>query len=59
MVAGLVALLCHLYTGAAPEEVLTVEPEVLQACGLTKVLSPTRMNGLSAVRRRIRAIAAA
>jgi cysteine desulfuration protein SufE len=59
MVAGLVALLCHLYTGAAPREVLAVEPDVLQACGLTKVLSPTRMNGLNAVRQRIRAIAAA
>jgi cysteine desulfuration protein SufE len=54
MVAGLVALLCHLYDGATPAEVTAVEPEILQACGLTKILSPTRMNGLAAVRRRIK-----
>jgi cysteine desulfuration protein SufE len=56
-VAGLVALLCHLYSGAEPKEVATVEPEVLKACGLTKVLSPTRLNGLNAVRERMRGMA--
>jgi cysteine desulfuration protein SufE len=58
MVAGLVALLCHLYDGAKPEEVMAVEPEVLKECGLVKVLSPTRLNGLNAVRQRMRGLAA-
>jgi cysteine desulfuration protein SufE len=57
MVAGLVALICHLYDDTDPAEAATVEPHLLQACGLTKVLSPTRLNGLSAVHRRIREIA--
>lgn len=57
MVAGLVALLCHLYSGAEPAEVAAVEPEVLKACGLTKVLSPTRLNGLNSVRQRMRGMA--
>lgn len=58
MVAGLVAQLCELYTGATPAEVVGVEPEIWQACGFTKILSPTRLNGLAAVRARIRALAA-
>lgn len=57
MVAGLVAQLCELYTGASPAEVVAVEPEIWQACGFTKILSPTRLNGLAAVRARMRALA--
>lgn len=59
MVKSLVALLCHLYSDAAPAEVAEVEPAVLQECGFTKVVSPTRLNGLANVRARIRAMAAA
>lgn len=58
LVKSLVALLCHLYSGATPAEVAGAEPDVLQACGFTKVLSPTRLNGLANVRARIRALAA-
>lgn len=54
MVAGLVALLCRLYTDSAPAEVAAVEPEVWLGCGFHKVLSPTRMAGLHAVRARMR-----
>lgn len=54
MVKGLAVLLCDLYSGATPDEVATVEPEVWQACGLHKMLSPTRLNGLAALRARIR-----
>lgn len=57
MVAGLVALLCHLYTDSEPADVASVEPELWTACGLTKVLSPTRLNGLGAVRQRMRQFA--
>lgn len=59
MVAGLVALLCHLYTDSTPEEVAEVEPEIWAGCSFLKVLSPTRMNGLEAVRRRMREWSAA
>lgn len=57
MVKGLVALLCGLYSGFPPGEVLAVEPELWAACGLDRLLSPTRLNGLLAVRKRIREVA--
>ena len=53
MVAGLIALLCDLYSESLPAEVVAVEPEVWQRCGFLKILTPTRVNGLAAVRRRI------
>lgn len=57
MVAGLVAILCYLYSEALPPEIAAVEPELWEKCGLLKVLSPTRLNGLAAVRQRLREIA--
>lgn len=54
MVAGLVALLCHLYSDAEPAEVESVEPQLWQACGFTKLLTPTRLNGLASARTRLR-----
>lgn len=54
MVAGLVALLCDLYTAVNAQEATEVEPEVWQKCGFIKILTPTRLNGLSAVRGRIK-----
>jgi cysteine desulfuration protein SufE len=57
MVKGLAALLCDLYSGATPAEVVAVEPLLWQACGLHKMLSPTRLNGLAALRAKIRAVA--
>lgn len=59
IVKGLAALLCDLYSGAAPAEAATVEPKIWEACGFTKLLSPTRLNGLANVRRRIREMAQA
>lgn len=59
MVHSLVATLCQLYSGAAPAEIAVVEPEFWQACGFHKLLSPTRLNGLAAVRCKIRALAQA
>ena len=58
MVKGLVALLCDLYSGGTPDEVMHVEPEIWAGCGLDRLLSPTRMNGLRSVRARIRDLAA-
>ncbi|MBV6500559.1 MAG: Cysteine desulfuration protein SufE [Prosthecobacter sp.] len=57
MVAGLVAVLCDLYSGALPAEAAAVEPELWIRCGFTRILSPTRLNGLAAVRARIRTLA--
>lgn len=53
MVKGLAALLCEVYTDADPAEVVAVEPAVWEGCGFTKMLSPTRLNGLANMRKRI------
>lgn len=57
LVRGLVALLCDLYSDAPSAEVAATEPELLEKSGLTRSLSPTRLNGLRSVRARIRAFA--
>jgi len=57
VVKGLAALLCELYSGSVPAEAAVVEPEIWEACAFTKVLSPTRLNGLANMRRRIREVA--
>jgi cysteine desulfuration protein SufE len=54
LVRGLVALLCDLYREATPAEVAATEPELLEKTGLTRTLSPTRLNGLRSVRAKIR-----
>ena len=54
MVKGLVTALCELYDGATPEEIISVEPEIFDALGISKNLTPTRLNGLASVRRVIR-----
>ena len=57
MVKGLVTLLCEIYDGAAPQEIIAVEPTVFEGLGIAKNLTPTRLNGLASVRRAIRAFA--
>jgi cysteine desulfuration protein SufE len=59
LVQGLAALLCELYEGESPTEIVAVEPELFEALGLTRQISPTRLNGLENVRRVIREFAAA
>jgi len=51
LVRGLVRLLCGIYDGATSAEVLAEEPVVLEELGILRNLSPTRQNGLAAVRR--------
>lgn len=58
MVKGLVAVLCELYSGSPAAEILAVEPEFWHRCGFERLLSPTRLNGLQSVRRRICQLAA-
>lgn len=57
MVKGLAALLCEIYTDAEPAEVVAIEPDIWSACSFTKMLSPTRLNGLGNMRKRIRGMA--
>lgn len=57
MVKGLVGLLCEVYEGGSPAEVATVEPVLWQQLGFLKQLTPTRQNGLAAVRAAIRSFA--
>jgi len=59
MVKGLVHLLCDAYSGATPAEIVATEPAFLDELELLRDLSPTRQNGLAAVRNRIREIARA
>ncbi|GAB1489874.1 SufE family protein [Opitutaceae bacterium] len=54
LVKGLVAFLCELYSGATPAEILADTGDPLAELGLLRDLTPTRQNGLAAVRTRIR-----
>lgn len=57
MVKGLVALLVDIYDGAAPADIVATEPVLLAELGLARDLTPTRQNGLAAVRARIKILA--
>lgn len=57
MVKGLVALMCEVFDGGAPADVAAVEPQIFETLGFTKMVTPTRLNGLAAVRSRIREFA--
>ncbi len=57
LVKGLVGLLVELYDNALLAEVIATEPVILSALGLLQDLTPTRQNGLTAVRARIKSLA--
>lgn len=57
-IQGVAALLCEVYSGAPPGEVVAVEPDCLEALGIDRMLSPTRLRGVAQIRRRIRELAA-
>ena len=59
MVKGLVGLLCELYEGAAPDEVIAFEPTLIEDLGIARMISGTRLAGLASVRMRMRQLAAA
>lgn len=54
MVKGLVGLLCEVYQGGLASEVASEEPIIWERLGFTKQITPTRLNGLAAVRSVIR-----
>ena len=58
LVKGLVAFLCEFYSGATPAEITASTADPIESLGLLRNLSPTRVNGLTAVRARIRELAA-
>ena len=54
---GTASLLCELYSGETPEDILRLEPDFLSEVGITQHLSPNRRNGLTGVREKIKAYA--
>ena len=59
IVSGLVAMLLRVYSGRTPQEILATEPVFLKEFGLLEALSTNRGNGVAAMARRIRDVAAA
>lgn len=59
LVKGLVALLVDLYEGGTPADIVATEPTLMDELGIARDLTPTRRNGLVAVRTHIAAIARA
>ena len=53
-VKGFVAILVDAFSGASPDEVLTISPDILRRLGLLEALGMVRMRGLSAIYNRIR-----
>lgn len=49
IVSGLIALLLRVYSGRSARDILDTDPDFIDALGLSKHLSPTRSNGLSAM----------
>jgi len=49
IVSGLIALLIKVYSGASAAQILSTQPEFIQAIGLQHHLSATRANGLHAM----------
>ena len=58
IVSGLIALLLRVFSGQAPQVISATEPRFVNAIGLADHLSPTRSNGLFAMIKTIKAIAA-
>ena len=58
IVSGLVALLLRVYSGRSPEEILATDPVFLKDLGLLEALSTNRGNGIAAMARKVREVAA-
>lgn len=57
LVRALVHLLCRSFTDVSVQEAATAQSSVLEKLGVVQNLTPTRQNGLKAVRERIAALA--
>lgn len=58
IVAGLVALLLRVYSGRPPAEISATDPVFLKELGLLEALSTNRGNGIAAMARKVREVAA-
>ena len=58
IVSGLIALLLRVYSGRPPEEIIATDPVFLKDLGLLEALSTNRGNGIDAMARKIRELAA-
>lgn len=58
IVSGLVALLLRVYSGRTPVEIVATDPVFLKDLGLLEALSTNRGNGIAAMARKVRDVAA-
>lgn len=58
IVSGLIALLLRVYSGRPPAEIAATDPVFLKQLGLLEALSTNRGNGIAAMARKIREVAA-
>jgi cysteine desulfuration protein SufE len=58
IVSGLVALLLRVYSGRSPAEISATDPVFLKDLGLLEALSTNRGNGIAAMARKLREVAA-
>jgi cysteine desulfuration protein SufE len=58
IVSGLVALLLRVYSGRTPADIAATDPVFLKNLGLIEALSTNRGNGIAAMARKIREVAA-
>ncbi len=58
IVSGLIALLLRVYSGRPPAEILATDPVFLKELGLLEALSTNRGNGIAAMARKVREVAA-
>jgi len=58
IVSGLIALLLRVYSGRPPQEIIATDPVFLKELGLLEALSTNRGNGIAAMARKIRELAA-
>jgi cysteine desulfuration protein SufE len=58
IVSGLVALLLRVYSGRSPAEIAATDPVFLKELGLLEALSTNRGNGIAAMARKVREVAA-
>jgi cysteine desulfuration protein SufE len=58
IVSGLIALLLRVYSGRSPAEISATDPVFLKDLGLLEALSTNRGNGIAAMARKVREVAA-
>ncbi len=58
IVSGLIALLLRVYSGRPPAEIAETDPVFLKELGLLEALSTNRGNGIAAMARKVREVAA-